>query len=569
MSNPAPPIAGSRQGDSPWLYGRLRDVFFGYGLAYLVSVPLLLALAFATDTQRALAIATPYLALVFSTPHYGATILRVYENREDRQKYALFSIWITLGIVALFVAGLYSVFIGSLVLTIYVSWSPWHFSGQNYGVSVMYLGRSGVRLTPELKRLLYLSYVLSAVLAFLSIHIGGASLVFAAGSQDVTATFRVLQLGIPTSLAYVLVAGFGLGWVGCIGVLGLRLLRMASPATLAPVAILAATQSLWFTLPAAGRMTGIWNAESLPFTAIWLSVAHSTQYLWVTCFYIQREGSGVRLTPFLVKSLLAGAALSTPALVLAPGLFGPAFPNAAAVGVLLFSLVNLHHFILDGAIWKLRDGRIAQALLRSESIAPEPIGEAPRRAWLRPVLLGFGALCVVSQLYVGQLARVAGNPEVDAERSFESARMLSAFGGDTAGLWSAIARRLEDAGEPAKAMAAYGRSVELGRKDTPPWAANRLAWLLLAERPGDAAALEEARRLAVFAARRVGHERPEAFQTLAAVHAAAGRWEDAGRAAERALEVARSTGDEARVRHIERTIAQYQSQAAFSAPPAE
>ena len=29
------------------------------------------------------------------------------------------------------------------------------------------------------------------------------------------------------------------------------------------------------------------------------------------------------------------------------------------------ALVNIHHFILDGAIWKLRDGRIATLLLNS------------------------------------------------------------------------------------------------------------------------------------------------------------------------------------------------------------
>src|SRR6202008_5156274 len=31
------------------------------------------------------------------------------------------------------------------------------------------------------------------------------------------------------------------------------------------------------------------------------------------------------------------------------------------------ALVNIHHFILDGAIWKLRDGRIASLLLNSQA----------------------------------------------------------------------------------------------------------------------------------------------------------------------------------------------------------
>ena len=35
------------------------------------------------------------------------------------------------------------------------------------------------------------------------------------------------------------------------------------------------------------------------------------------------------------------------------------------VVLLVASVVNLHHFVLDGAIWKLRDGRVARVLLRT------------------------------------------------------------------------------------------------------------------------------------------------------------------------------------------------------------
>jgi hypothetical protein len=46
----------------------------------------------------------PLLVLLFSTPHYGATILRVYEQRAERRRYAVFSVWATLAIAAWFVA---------------------------------------------------------------------------------------------------------------------------------------------------------------------------------------------------------------------------------------------------------------------------------------------------------------------------------------------------------------------------------------------------------------------------------------------------------------------------------
>lgn len=239
------PGRGPGVAPSPWLYGRGVDVLLGYGLAYLLSVPLLVFLASRIDATSALAVATPYLALVFSTPHYGATILRVYEQREDRRKYALFSIWITLAFAALFAGGLYVGLIGSLLLTAYVTWSPWHFSGQNYGISVMYLRRLGIALDGGTKRLLYVSYLLSAILALISIHVVGATLVFAAGSSDPSSTFRVLQLGIPENVGLALSAVLGVGYLACVGAVGWRLSRQTPPSKLAPVALLAATQALW------------------------------------------------------------------------------------------------------------------------------------------------------------------------------------------------------------------------------------------------------------------------------------------------------------------------------------
>ena len=47
-----------------------------------------------------------------------------------------------------------------------------------------------------------------------------------------------------------------------------------------------------------------------------------------------------------------------------PWLVSYVFQYDFAASFMIFTaLVNIHHFILDGAIWKLRDGRIAALLL--------------------------------------------------------------------------------------------------------------------------------------------------------------------------------------------------------------
>jgi len=166
--------------------------WWAYGLAYLLAVPGLLALgAWLGPSERLLWIAGA-VALATTTPHYGATVMRVYDGREERSRYALFAVWLTLGLLCLFVAGLYDRLIGSLLLTAYVCWSPWHFSGQNYGLAAMYLRRHGVDFSPRVKRPLYLSFVLSAVLAFLALHISDSGLSFAQDASDGSNTFSML-----------------------------------------------------------------------------------------------------------------------------------------------------------------------------------------------------------------------------------------------------------------------------------------------------------------------------------------------------------------------------------------
>jgi len=123
-----PPSAGR------WLFGPLPDLLLGCGVGYFLSVPLLLWL-----TQNGTLTAWPVsaaalLALLVSGPHYGATLLRVYEQRDDRRRYAVFTVWLTLVLFAAFAVAVHVHWLGSLLLTAYVTWSPWHFAGQNYGL---------------------------------------------------------------------------------------------------------------------------------------------------------------------------------------------------------------------------------------------------------------------------------------------------------------------------------------------------------------------------------------------------------------------------------------------------
>jgi hypothetical protein len=178
-----------------WLFGPLPDLLLGCGLAYAL---VFVTMSFAGPSLRwAVPFGlSPIVALLAGTPHYGATLLRVYERRADRRAYSLFAVWATLAVAVAFVAGLWNVALGSWIVTIYLTWSPWHYTGQNYGIALMFLGRRGVRPAPATKRWIYASFVTSFLLTVLAIHAPAPSADYAPlqyqGSQ-----YALLPLGIP------------------------------------------------------------------------------------------------------------------------------------------------------------------------------------------------------------------------------------------------------------------------------------------------------------------------------------------------------------------------------------
>ena len=131
-------MAAVRPPPSPWLFGPWSDLLFGCGALYAL---LFGAFCLAGAELRTLqpGLLFPLFVLALGTPHYGATLLRVYEKRRDRRAYVVFSLWATLAVAALFVVSVWWGPAATFFVTLYLSWSPWHYTGQNYGLAVMFL----------------------------------------------------------------------------------------------------------------------------------------------------------------------------------------------------------------------------------------------------------------------------------------------------------------------------------------------------------------------------------------------------------------------------------------------
>lgn len=400
--------AAAPSSSNRWLFGPVPDVLFGCGVAYMAIFAVLVLGGEAVRTAIPIAL-LPLWSVFFGTPHYGATLLRVYEQRSERRAYAFFTVWVSLALAALYVGGLYSAALGSFLLSLYLTWSPWHYTGQNYGVALLFLRRRGVEVTPGTKRWIYTSFVLSYGLTFLAIH--GASYSGDYAPIEYTGSaYRFLRFDIPTPWWAYLWAVLGAGYLLSLAMAGRDLLRRAQRASdLVPSALVVLVQALWFSLPPLGRELGLlrgldpFQPDNAGFLFIWVAVGHATQYLWITTYYAGPKGGRARLG-YYARCVFAGSAIwSIPGLIYGwTWLSSPKLGGVSGddVGVLIAAMVNLHHFIIDGAIWKLRDGRVARALIRREAPATGPVLEVPRRRWLAPVLLGIGALWTVSTVYV-------------------------------------------------------------------------------------------------------------------------------------------------------------------------
>jgi len=344
-------------GQNPWIYRPWIDLLVGCGAW---SAPLLLLAFYATTTYaRAWAVAFYFLALLCNYPHFMATVYRAYHTRTEFEKYRIFTVHVAL---LLALAGVIAhVWYPLLpwIFTLYICWSPWHYTGQNFGLLMMFARRSGLAPSSAERNAIHLSFIASFLLLMLSFHTGS--------SGDAL----ILSLGLPARVTLPARAALALFFVGASGWALVSMARRSSlRAILAPLT-LAVTQFLWFLLPA---MIELFSAHEVPqtrYSSGILAVLHSAQYLWITSYYQEREAlergdAHWRFSRYLLTLIAGGIALFIPGPWIASRIFHADF---AASFLTFTALVNIHHFILDGALWKLRDSRVAAFLLNTKERA--------------------------------------------------------------------------------------------------------------------------------------------------------------------------------------------------------
>jgi hypothetical protein len=334
-----------------WIYRPWIDLLVGCGGW---SAPLLLVAAWLTPSNtHGWAIGFYLLALVFNYPHFMATIYRAYHTRADFEKYKFVTLHVTLLLVLTGVLLHVSDGLLPWIFTLYICWSPWHYSGQNYGLLMMFLRRSGAEVTPAERRWIHGAFVASYLMLLASFETGPSS------------DPLILSLAFPAKVTWFARVILAIAFAVFSTLAFQRMIRRSGVRALVAPLTLAATQFLWFVVPTLLELHAAYQIPQTRYSSGILAILHSAQYLWITSYYQGREAraagqSNWRMAAYFVTLIAGGIALFIPG----PWLVSRLLHFDFTTSFLIFTaVVNIHHFILDGALWKLRDTRVSSLLV--------------------------------------------------------------------------------------------------------------------------------------------------------------------------------------------------------------
>ena len=319
-------------------------VFDGLWIGGAITLPAALWLLLdGRGAVELLGVALPPLVLLVNQAHFAASTLRLYTKPGAVESHPFLAYALPIasfGVLAIAVAA--PAALGRHLWALAMTWSPYHYAAQAFGLASMYCYRSGVALAPRERSLLRWA----CLMPFFRSLLGGAY------------------------------AGLGLGWV-------LSPAWLGEPHVASAIALGAAILDvLVFALPAlffAVVSRGARAAGGVPLLAlfpvlangtwfvlfdaldafVWATVFHGLQYLAVVSVFHARERSAA---PGAARGpLFHVAAFYLGCVALGYALF-QCWPRAAVVagfGVvestfLVVAIVNIHHFVVDAYIWRLR-----------------------------------------------------------------------------------------------------------------------------------------------------------------------------------------------------------------------
>lgn len=332
---------------SKWLWSPLVDTLIVAGVASFILAAVCVPVALAYPPANVLILtAFLHLGVLCNYPHYASTYHIIYRERGSRPanwRFLLASIPFAMGVFVLGVA--YPILLGPYV-RVYLTWSAWHYSAQHFGIAAMYYARDKRPLTDPEKRFLQIAFGLVALSMMLV-----ANTTNAAGAEN---PFGGAQYG--TAIALLPEPFY---WVSVtVALLSLVPLfvarRMVEARTGRPLDrttwLLYGTNFGWFVLPylRLPGQHGPWMGPLAMWVVFLIPFFHCAQYLVVTSWRARTTGA-VKPAFMFAALVVLGLALFEGWTALVPKLSKLTYEEAL---MLVPPILNVHHFIVDGTIWK-------------------------------------------------------------------------------------------------------------------------------------------------------------------------------------------------------------------------
>lgn len=304
------------------------------------------------------------MQLIINHPHFAATNYRLYHNRENIMQYPITALVIPWLILAVMIASFLSPnFIAVIFIKVFLYWSPYHFSGQTLGITLIYARRAGF-FVGKWERFTLSNTIYSSFL-FMTAR---GDMITAAADLVLPTTYDVemYRLGLPTWVPWLI-----LGWL-VINALGFTYFvvkwsiaqkRMLPPIVLLPLI----TQLVWF-------IPGSW----CPSFYLFVPMFHSLQYLLIAwSLQLKEKMDTQKITPSVsyvvqetgrwgVINLLLGGFLffliPKSLYFLLSEQYTLPFTYTFVNGIIVAG-VQVHHFFVDGVIWKLKKKTVASPLM--------------------------------------------------------------------------------------------------------------------------------------------------------------------------------------------------------------
>ncbi len=298
-------------------------------------------------------------AHMLSETHTVATLVRAYGKPEERRRLSIYTEWGGLACLALLFAGLFVKGFTPIMAKVYLLWVVQHFTAQSYGLALLYCLKRGYKLENWEKTILQSVFTTTAVFAVCR------QMCFKDWSPNGFLAQIIPFWGpLPAWCMTVSIWLLASSVVLCLFMVARKLVLERHLLPL-PSALLMVTTVMMYTFDH--------NASGV----VWLYIPaffHGSQYVVISlAHYLKQRGfpegmQGEQIGRLALQSdglkylgfLLMGALvlyIGVPRLLTE---FGFNYTHAFAT---VFCAVNLHHFLTDQAIWKLRNPKLRQELV--------------------------------------------------------------------------------------------------------------------------------------------------------------------------------------------------------------